>query len=140
MPVSSRLFESLDMTDSCSASSLMSEVDKAVDMTWEFGVSDFVTARYVTSEGKFVNDIDVEVNARTIEYFHRKTEQKLYVKDISYGGCQSFRREIFETFPEKCLEMAKEYVRVAKKSPQGYVKANLRLLAWKKRLLTRSTR
>lgn len=140
MPISSHSFESLDTTDSYGAHSSWSEVEQAVDMTWEFGIPDFVTTHYVASDGKFVSDSDVEVKISTAEIFHRKTKEQLHIKDITHGGCQSFRREIFEIFPEKALEMAKEYVRVAKRYPQGYVKANRRLLAWKKRLLVRSTR
>lgn len=140
MPISSSWFESLEMTDSCNASSSMNEVEQAVDMTWEFGVPDFVTTHYVTSDGKFVAERDVEVKISTAECFHKKTKQQLHVKDITHEGCQSFRRNIFETFPEKALEMAREYERLAMRSPQGYVKANRRLSAWKKRLLKRSTR
>lgn len=140
MPISSHSFESLDTTDSYGAHSSWSEVEQAVDMTWEFGVPDFVTTRYITLDGKFVNDSNVEVKISTAEIFHRKTKEQLHIKDITHGGCQSFRREIFEIFPEKALEMAKEYVRIASKSPRGYVRANQRLLALKKRLLKRSTR
>jgi hypothetical protein len=140
MPISSHSFESLDTTDSYGANSSMNEVEQAVDMTWELGVPDFVTTHCVISDGKFVDDRNVEVKISTAELFHRKTKQQLHAKDITHEGCQSFRRKIFEAFPEKSLDMAKEYVRIASKSPQGYIKANRRLLAWKKRLLKRSTR